>query len=74
VNPTPLTGRDIDAIVRDVIVHHGLPFTVVSVKESAAGWNIQARADTGEMLHFAVPHDRPTAMRIAIHQHLEAKS
>jgi hypothetical protein len=69
-----MDASEVDAIVRDVIVHNGLPFTVLSVAASPAGWNIQVRAGTGGLLRFAIPHGRPTAMRIAIQQHLEAKS
>jgi len=70
----PMNASDVDSIVRDVIVHYGLPFTVVGVAESPAGWNIQVRAGTGGLLRFAIPHGRPTATRIAIQQHLERHS
>jgi hypothetical protein len=69
-----MDASEVDAIVRDVIVHNGLPFTVLSVTASPAGWDVQVRAGTGGLLRFAIPHGRPTAIRIAIQQHLEAKS
>jgi hypothetical protein len=69
-----MNASEVDAIVRDVIVHHGLPFTVLSVTASPSGWNIQVRTGTGGLLCFAIHHGRPTAMRTAIQQHLEARS
>jgi hypothetical protein len=69
-----MNASDVDSIVRDVIAHNGQPFTVLCVTESPAGWNIQVRAGTSGLLRFAIPHGRPTTTRIAIHQHLEAKS
>jgi hypothetical protein len=67
-----MTASEIDAIVRNVIVHHGLPFTVLSVTESPAGWNIEVRDGADRLLRFAIPHGRPTATRTAIQEHLEA--
>ena len=67
------TEVDVDALVRDVILHHGLPFTVLSVTESPAGWNIQVRAITGQRVSFVVPNGRSLAMRVAIQQRLEAE-
>jgi hypothetical protein len=46
---------------------------VLSVVESAAGWNIQVRADTGAVVRFSIPAGRPLAMRIAIQEKLEAE-
>ena len=63
---------EMEALVRSVIVHHGLPFIPVSVVQTAEGWNIVVRAETGGNLAFAIPASRPTAMRIAVHERLEA--
>ena len=62
----------VDRLVRDVIVHLGLPFTLLSVMESSVGWNIQVRAATGGLVSFALRNGRPTAMRVAIQENLEA--
>jgi hypothetical protein len=64
---------DVDTLVRSVIVHLGLPFAVLSVVESPAGWNIQVRAGTGGIIRFTIPAARPLAMRIAIQEKLEAE-
>jgi hypothetical protein len=62
----------VERLVRDVIVHLGLPFTLLAVIESSVGWNVQVRAATGGLVSFALPSGRPVAMRIAIQDHLEA--
>jgi hypothetical protein len=64
---------EVDAIVRSVIVHLGLPFSVMSVLESPTGWNIQVRAGTGGVVRFAVFDGRPLAMRVAIQERLESE-
>ena len=68
-----MNATEVDDLVRSVIVHLGLPFTVLSVVESPAGWNIQVRAGTGGVVRFSIPTDRPLAMRIAIQEKLEAE-
>ena len=64
---------EVDAIVRSVIVHLGLPFSVMSVVESPTGWNIQVRAGTGGIVRFAVFDGRPLAVRVAIQERLESE-
>jgi len=44
----------------------------VSVVETAEGWKIVVRAETGANVAFAIPASRPAAMRIAVHERLEA--
>jgi hypothetical protein len=62
-----------DALVRDVIVHFGLPFTVLSVAGSPIEWNVHVRSDeTAKVISFTVAGGRPAAMRVAIQQMLEA--
>jgi hypothetical protein len=67
-----MNATEVEEIVRSVIVHLGLPFAVLSVVESAVGWNIQVRAGTGGVVRFTVLGSRPLAMRIAIQEKLEA--
>jgi hypothetical protein len=62
----------VTSIVRDVIVHYGLPFTVVSVVDSPGGWDIVVRAETGETIPFTVPDGRPVHVRETIQKTLEA--
>ena len=68
-----MNATEVDALVRDVIVHFGLPFTVLSVVESPPGWNIQVRAGAGGVVRFSVRGNRPVALRIAIQEKLEAE-
>ena len=68
-----MNTTEVDALVRSVIVHLGLPFAVLSVVESPAGWNIEVRASTGGMVRFTVLGGRPLAMRVAIQEKLEAE-
>ena len=64
---------DVEMLVRSVIVHLGLPFAVLSVIESPAGWNIQVRAGTGGVVRFTVHGGRQLAVRAAIQEQLEAE-
>jgi hypothetical protein len=68
-----MNTTEVDALVRSVIVHFGLPFAVLSVAETPAGWNIQVRAGTGAVVRFTVLGSRPLAMRLAIQERLEAE-
>ncbi len=68
-----MNTTEVDALVRGVIVHLGLPFAVLSVIQSPAGWNIQVRAGTGGVVRFTVLGGRPLAMRLAIQEKLEAE-
>ena len=68
-----MNTTEMEMLVRSVIVHLGLPFAVLSVIASPAGWNIQVRAGTGEVVRFTVLGGRPLAMRVAIQEKLEAE-
>jgi hypothetical protein len=64
---------DVDALVRSVIVHLGLPYAVLSVTPSPGGWNVLVRAGTGGVVRFGLFDGRPLAMRVAIQEKLEAE-
>jgi hypothetical protein len=64
---------DVTAIVRDVIVHYGLPFTVLSVVGSHRGWDIMVRAESGRTITFTVADGRPVYLREAVQERLEAE-
>jgi hypothetical protein len=68
-----MTTTEVDALVRSVIVHLGLPFAVLSVGESPGGWSVQVRASTGRLLRFTILGNRPLAMRVAVQEKLEAE-
>ena len=44
-----MTTAEVERLVRDVIVHFGLPFTVVSVIGSPIRWNVQVRGDASSV-------------------------
>jgi len=67
-----MNQNEVRELVRNVIIHIGLPFAVLSVIESPAGWNILVRAGTGGIVRFTVLGGRPLAMRIAIQEKLES--
>ena len=68
-----MTASDVHSLVRSVIVQLGLPFAILRVIESPAGWNVMLRAGTGGLVHFTVFGGRPPAMRLAIQAKLEAE-
>jgi hypothetical protein len=65
-----VNASDVESIVRDVIVHYGLPFTLLSVIASARGWDISALPGTGDVVRFTVADGRPVAVRVTIHETL----
>lgn len=68
-----MNSAEVEALVKSVIVHLGLPFAVLSVIASPIGWNIRVRAGTGGIVSFAIPGGRPLSMRVAIQEKLEAE-
>ena len=66
-----MNTADVETMVRGVIVHLGLPFSVLSVVGSPAGWNIRVRASTGGTVTFIVIGGRPISMRAAIEERLQ---
>jgi hypothetical protein len=69
-----MTTTEVEALVRDLIVHFGLPFTVVSVIGSPIGWNVKIRGDgTSRIVSFAVAGVRSAAIRAAVQEKLEAE-
>jgi hypothetical protein len=68
-----MNTSEVHALVRSVIVHLGLPFAVLSVIQSPAGWNIRVRAGTAGIVRFTVLGSRAISMRVAIQEKLEAE-
>jgi hypothetical protein len=66
-------SAEISDLVRSVIITFGLPFAVLAVNQSLAGWNVHVRAGTGGLVHITVPDGRPFVMRLAIRELLEAE-
>jgi hypothetical protein len=68
-----MNTTEVEAMVRSVIVHLGLPFAVLSVVGSPSGWNIRVRSTTGGIVAFTVMGGRPLSMRATIQEKLEAE-
>jgi hypothetical protein len=68
-----MNTTEVQLLVRGVITERGWPFTVMSVIDSPAGWNIVVRAGTDGVVRFTVAGARPIAMRAAILAALEAR-
>jgi hypothetical protein len=68
-----VNATEVELLVRGVITHLGLPFTVMSVNASPTGWNIVVRAGTGGVVRFNLIGGRPISMRAAIQEQLEAQ-
>jgi hypothetical protein len=67
-----MNSVEIKSLVREVIVHYGLPFTVLSVAGAPGRWDIVVRADTGGTIPFSVADGRPAHVRETIQKMLEA--
>jgi hypothetical protein len=66
-----MTITKLEALMRNIILHRRLPFTLHSVSEIAHGWHIVVRDDTGAQLSLTVPAGRPLDIRSAIQERLE---
>ena len=66
-----MTTLEVEHLVRTVIVERGLPFALLSVNGSPAGWNIVVRRVTSGVLRLQLVGGRPMAMRVAIQEALE---
>ncbi|HEY6214894.1 MAG TPA: hypothetical protein VIW45_21525 [Vicinamibacterales bacterium] len=68
-----MTTAEVDALVRDVLVHFGLPFTLASVVSAPVGWNVKiCESGTGRVVSFSVAGARPADIRAAVQQKLES--
>jgi hypothetical protein len=69
-----MTAAEVDALVRDVIVHFGLRLTVLSVVGSPIGWNVKVGiTGTPRVISFAVAGVGPAAIRASVQQVLEGE-
>ena len=67
-----MNATNVQSLVRSVIVMFGLPFAVVSVFGSPAGWKVVVRAGTGEIVRFTVADGERDDMRSTIREALQA--
>ncbi len=68
-----MTSTEMEALVRNVIVHRGLPFAIQSVVPSQDGWSVKVRGGVRGTFAFSVPTGRPVSMRTTIEEKLEAE-
>jgi hypothetical protein len=68
-----VNATEVELLVRGVITHIGLPFTLMSVSAAPDGWTIVVRGETGSVVRFTLMAGRPTSMREAIQNKLEAE-
>lgn len=66
-----MNATEVELLVRGVITHAGLPFTLVSVIAAPDGWHIVVRGETGSVVRFTLIAGRPISMRTAIQERLE---
>lgn len=66
-----MTIAQIEALMRNVILHRRLPFTFQSVSPAASGWDIVVCDDSGAPLSLTLPAGRPLDIRNAIQERLE---
>jgi hypothetical protein len=68
-----MNATEVELLVRGVIGQLGLPFTVLSVIGSPAGWSIVVRGGAADVMRFTLAGGRPAAMRAAIQETLTAR-
>lgn len=69
-----MNNVQVTAIVKDLIVHYGLPFTLVSVNASERRWDILVRSASGRTIPLSVHDGRPSDIRQTIQDKLEAEA
>ena len=73
LRPSSMSATDVQSLVRSVIIVFALPFTVVSVVGSPAGWKVVVRAGTGDVVQFTLPPGERDDMRLTIRHVLQAE-
>ena len=68
-----MTTVEVEHLVRTVIVERGLPFALLSVNGSPAGWNIEVRAANRGVVRLHLVGSRPLAMRVDVLEALESE-
>jgi hypothetical protein len=68
-----MTVIEMKLLVRSVITIFALPFVIVSVVATAAGWKVMVRAGTGAIVRFTILAGEPDIMRGAIRRRLQAE-
>lgn len=66
-----MTTASLEALLRNIILHRQLPFSVRSVSPAVNGWHIVVCDDAGATLSLTVPAGRPMDIRTAFQERLE---
>ena len=66
-----MNATEVELLVRGVITHLGLPFTLTSVSAVSDGWTVVVRGETGNVVRFTLRAGRPISMRVAVQERLE---
>ena len=67
-----MTTASLEALLRNIILHRQLPFSVQSVSPAVNGWHIVVCDDAGATLSLTVPAGRPMDIRTAFQERLES--
>jgi hypothetical protein len=68
-----MTVIEMKLLVRSVITIFAMPFAIVSVVATAAGWKVMVRASTGGLVRFMIPAGEPDSMRGTVRRRLQAE-
>lgn len=66
-----MTVAQIEALMRNIIVHRRLPFTFQSVSAATNAWHIVVCDEAGVTLSLTVPAGRPVDVRSAIEERIQ---
>ena len=66
-----MTTASLEALMRNIIRHRRLPFTLHSVSGAVDAWHIVVRDTAGAMMSLTVAAGRPIDIRSAIQERLE---
>ena len=69
-----MTAKEVETIVRGVIVNRQLPFEVLAIVPVGSAWEIRLRQQGAGQISVTVPDGRPIDIRRAIQDHLEEQS
>jgi hypothetical protein len=68
-----LTKDDVERLIKNIIVERGFGCSLLSVCGASNGWTVIVRAETGNLVRFALPTHRAVAARVTIVEILEAE-
>lgn len=69
-----MTSREVEVIVRGVIVDRALPFDLLSIGALQSAWDIRLRHHDAGMVSLTIPDGRAIDIRRSIQEQLEEQS